>query len=196
MKILAQRIFAAALALGLAFGMTACAPGNVVHLSYTSSQSNILPQPQAKRLAVVMFDDQRMNSAIGVRKDGASFTADSSVADWVGRAFAEELKSTGTQVSYAATLNQARNGRPDYILTGIVRELWVKENGPTSYTATIRVTLSLSNAKGVIYSENLTATQDRQSLPTSTALQSLLADTLRDLISPAMSKMRRYVDKK
>ena len=112
------------------------------------------------------------------------------MTDWISRSLADELARQGAQVSYAATQAQAQSGNPDYIVTGTVTDVWLKENSATNVTATIRATVKLASRKGVVYSENLTASQDRQFIPSSSAVESLLSDTLRDLLVPTAKKLQ------
>lgn len=176
------------------FGMlTACGPSNNVRLLYNPSTASVLPQPQAPHVAVVMFEDQRPHQMIGERKDGSVFTSTSTVTDWISRSLADELSRQGMQVSYATTMAQAQSGNPEYIVTGIVTDVWLKENSATNVTATIRATVKLANRKGVIYSENLTASQDKQFIPSASAVESVLAETLRDLLVPAAKKLESKI---
>lgn len=170
--------------------LVACGPSNNVRLMYNPSTASVLPQPQAPRVTVVMFEDQRPHQMIGERKDGSVFTSTSTVTDWISRSLADELARQGAQVSYAATQAQAQSGNPDYIVTGTVTDVWLKENSATNVTATIRATVKLASHKGVVYSENLTASQDRQFIPSSSAVESLLSDTLRDLLVPTAKKLQ------
>ena len=39
--------------------LVACGPSNNVRLMYNPSTASVLPQPQAPRVTVVMFEDQR-----------------------------------------------------------------------------------------------------------------------------------------
>lgn len=173
--------------------LPACGPSNNVKLIYTPGPSSVLPQPEAPRVTVVMFDDQRSKQTIGERKDGSAFTPSSLIADWVARSLGDELGRQGSQVSYATTMGQAKAANPEYLVSGVVREVWITENSPTSLTATIRVSVTVSNKKGVIYSENLSSSQERQTLPLSSVADKLLSDTLRDLLVPAAKKIQQQL---
>ena len=50
--------------------------------------------------------------------------------------------------------------------------------------------IALSSKKGVVYSENLSSSQERQFIPSASAIESLLSDTLRDLLVPAAKKIQ------
>lgn len=170
--------------------LAACGTGNSVRLIYTPASSAMLPQPNAPRVTVVMFEDHRTQQVIGERRDGSAITPSSLVSDWVSRSLGDELSRLGMQVSYSTSLPQAKAAHPEYLITGSVRELWLKEVSATAMTATLRVEFTLSGKKGRTYSEVLTATQEKQGILTASATESLLADTLRDVVVPAAKKIQ------
>lgn len=129
-----------------------------------------------------MFNDERTRQYIGERKDGSVFTASSTIADWFSRSLADELGRQGVQVSFASTLEQARAANPTYIVTGTITDVWLQEQSATRVQCTIKAKVALSNKKGVLYSENLSSTQERQFIPSASAIESLLSDTLKDLL--------------
>ena len=170
--------------------LAACGTGNAVRLIYTPASGALLPQPNAPRVTVVMFEDQRPQQVIGERRDGTSITPSSLVSDWVSRSLGEELSRLGMQVSYSTSLAQAKAANPTYIVTGEIKELWLKEQSPTAMHATLRVGFSLYGQKGKLSGEFLTASQEKQGLITASATESLLADTLRDIVVPAAKKIQ------
>ncbi len=177
-------------ALILMAALAACGPSNNVRLMYNPSTTSVLPQPQSPRVTVVMFEDQRSCQMIGGRKDGSVFTTTSTVADWISRSLADELARLGVQVSYATNMAQAQANKPAYIVSGTVTEVWINESSATHVTATMRAKVKLASSKAVVYSENIAASQDKQFIPSSSAIESLLADTLRDLVVPTAKKIQ------
>lgn len=175
--------------------LTACGPGNTVRLMYTPPAAGaVLPSPGAPTVTVVIFDDQRPQpTVVGIKRDGASISPNAQVADWVARSLSDELARQGLQVSYATTLSQAKAAKPDYIVTGVVREVWLKETNPTQMDVVIRVSINVAGAKGNIYTETLSATQDRQGLPTESAAENLLSDALRNILGPASQKIAEKI---
>lgn len=169
--------------------LCACGPSNYVRLMYTPNAESVLPKADAPRVTVVAFSDERSTQGIGERRDGTAFMPSSLVTDWVSRSLGEELARLGLQVSYAPTTNTAAGANAPYVATGVIREIWIKETSATSVTATIRLTVTLANQKGIIYSENLSATQERKALPSSSMVEGLVADTLRDVLVPAAKKL-------
>ena len=169
MSILIRRVVTLALTLVTLTLLAACGPSNNVRLIYNTNTSAVLPLPGSPSVAVVMFNDERTRQYIGERKDGSVFTASSTIADWFSRSLADELGRQGVQVSFASTLEQAR------------------------VQCTIKAKVALSNKKGVLYSENLSSTQERQFIPSASAIESLLSDTLKDLLVPAAKKIQSQI---
>lgn len=190
MSILVRRVLALAMALATLTLLSACGPSNNVRLIYTPNTSSVLPVPGSPSVAVVMFNDQRTRQYIGQRKDGSVFTASSTVTDWFSRSLADELGRQGVQVSFAPSMEQARSANPAYIVTGNITEIWLEELSTTHMQCTIRAKVSLSGKKGVVYSENLSSTQERQFIPSNSAIEGLVSDTLRELLVPAAKKIQ------
>lgn len=190
MSLLIRRNLALLLVLSALALLSACGPSNNVRLIYNTNTSAVLPLPGSPNVTVVMFTDQRTRQYIGERKDGSVFTASSTVSDWFSRSLADELGRQGVQVSFAPTMEQARAANPAYIVTGEIKDIWLQENSSTKVQASIRATVKLSNKKGVVYSENLSSSQERQFLPSTSAIETLLSDTLHDLLVPASKKIQ------
>ena len=187
MSILIRRVVTLALTLVTLTLLAACGPSNNVRLIYNTNTSAVLPLPGSPSVAVVMFNDER------TRKDGSVFTASSTIADWFSRSLADELGRQGVQVSFASTLEQARAANPTYIVTGTITDVWLQEQSATRVQCTIKAKVALSNKKGVLYSENLSSTQERQFIPSASAIESLLSDTLKDLLVPAAKKIQSQI---
>lgn len=173
--------------------LSACGPSNTVRLVYKPADSSVLPPPGAPRVTVVQFDDKRANTQLGVRRDNSSFVANAPVAEWLSRSLADEMARLGLQVSYATTLDQARSGNPEYIVSGVIEEMWLKESSTTEISANIRAQMVLSNRKGRILTENLSAAQTRKALPSSNTAEALLTDTLQELVVPAAQKAQQAI---
>lgn len=188
-----RSLFTALLAASAMLVLAACAPSNTVRLLYAPPDASILPMPNAQRIAVVMFEDQRGTMQIGERRDGTSFVASAPVADWVARNLADELTRQGLQVSYATTLDQARAANPDFIVTGTVNDITLREVKTTDFTAQMRLGVTLSGRKGRIFTETLSSSQSKQVIPSADVVEKLLADTLREVIQPAARKIRDAV---
>lgn len=194
MSILIRRVVTLALTLVTLTLLAACGPSNNVRLIYNTNTSAVLPLPGSPSVAVVMFNDERTRQYIGERKDGSVFTASSTIADWFSRSLADELGRQGVQVSFASTLEQARAANPTYIVTRLQhRRMAAGTDARPCVQCTIKAKVALSNKKGVIYSENLSSSQERQFIPSASAIESLLSDTLKDLLVPAAKKIQSQI---
>ena len=184
--------------LGAVLLLSACGPSNTVRLLPPPPlDASVLPAPNAPSVSVVSFEDKRVDTAsIGVRRDGSAFTTSGDVAEWISRALADELARSGFQVTFAANVNQARSGNPDYLVTGQVDEVWLKENSSLEISSQMRVKCALANRKGRLWSESCNASQSRSGLPSGATADNLLLDTLRDLVKPMAQKIVQTIDAK
>ena len=115
--------------------LAACGPSNSVRLLAVTPDKNVLPSPSAPTVTVVKFDDKRPDpSSIGLRRDKSYFTTTDDAREWAARAAASALASRGFQVAYAGTTAEAIKGKPDYMLTGSLRDVTVTEDSVTSFT--------------------------------------------------------------
>lgn len=167
--------------------------GNTVRLLYSPGEPGALPMPSTKRLTVVMFDDKRPSQALGVRNNGTAFAAGSSVADWVSRSLGDSVLKLGAQVSYATTMAEARRAKPDYIVTGVINEVWMQEQGKTSLNASMRLVITMIGEKGTVFSETQVSTQERTGVLTSSAVENMLVDTLRGITGPMARKINEFM---
>ena len=176
-------------ALLCALTLAGCAPKDTVRLLYTPVTPSVLPAPTAPRVAVVLFEDKRGKQEIGTRSKGGVFSAATSVPEWISRSLADEISRMGPQVSYAPSIQLAQSARPDYIVTGTVEEVWVKESNPTTYAATVRISFNVANRQGSVYSQNLSSSQEKTGLPSSGMVEDLLTGTKREVLGVAASKI-------
>lgn len=176
-------------ALLCALTLAGCAPKDTVRLVYAPVTPAVLPAPTAPRVAVVLFEDKRAKQEIGTRSKGGTFSAATSVPEWVSRSLADEISRMGPQVSYAPSIQLAQSARPDYIVTGSVEEVWVRESNPATYSALVRVSFNVANRQGSVYSQNLSSSQEKTGLPSSGMVEDLLTATLREVLGVAASKI-------
>ena len=171
--------------------LCACGPGNSVRLLPPPPiQASSLPPPTAPSLCVVNFKDDRLDpAAIGVRRDGSAFTTTGDVALWISRALADELARKGFRVTFAMSASQARSSNPDYLVTGAVNEVWLKESSMLEMTAQMQVNCTLANRKGKLWEESCNANQTRSALPSGSGANTLLLDSLEDLLKPIAKKI-------
>ena len=182
----------------LAFLATACGPANSVRLLPPPFQEGaVLPGPKAPRVTVVAFYDKRQDmTVIGSRRDNTAFVTNDSVTQWISKALADELARNGLQVSYSDSVNQARAGNPDYLVTGDVDQVWLREKSATDLSTQMRVNYSVANRQSRIYKETLNASQSRTVMPTGSAADNIMLDTLRELIKPMAQKIVQAIEAK
>ena len=180
-----RRVFPAALlpALLAVLLLSACGPSNNVRLLPPPPlDASVLPAPNAPRVSVVTFADKRTDqSALGVRRDNSAFVTSDDVAQWISRALADEL---------------ARNGNPDYLVTGQVDEAWLRETSATDLATNLRVNYVLANRQGRLLRESLSSSQSRTGLPSGAAAENLMLETLRDLVKPMAQKIVQTIQAK
>lgn len=176
--------------------LTGCGPSNSLSLlpppPLTAAS---LPAPNAPSASVALFADDRLDpGAIGVRRDGSAFTTAGNVPLWISRALADELARNGLRVTFAMDVDQARSGNPDYLVTGKISEVWLKENSATEMSVQMRASCTLANRKGKLWTESCNSSQTKSSLPTGSAADNLLLDTMRDLIKPLAQKIIQTIE--
>jgi hypothetical protein len=169
--------------------VTGCMPKDSVRLVYAPAASAVLPAPTAPRIAVVLFEDQRGKADIGAKKDGKAFVPGSQVAEWISRSLADELSRKGPQVSYAPSIQLAQSAQPDFLVTGAVEEVWIKETNLASYSATVRINIRLATRNGVIFNQTLSSTQEKTGVPGARLVESVLTETVREVLSSAAAKI-------
>ena len=170
--------------------LAACGPSNAVRLLAVAPDKAVLPQPSAPTVTVVKFSDKRPDpSSIGLRRDKSYFTTTDDAKEWAGRAAATALGTQGFQVAYAATTAEAIKGKPDYMLTGSVRDITVTEDSMTSFTTTVTVKYALANSQKTLLTETLSSSQTHTGLPSSGAVEDCLRQTLSEIVKSMAIKV-------
>lgn len=180
------------------FLLSACGPGNTVKLLPPPPlQASSLPAPSAPSVCVVNFDDKRMEPEIvGARRDNSSFVTSGDVPLWISRALADDLARQGFRVTFAMTANQARSSNPDYMVTGAVQEVWLKEINPAEMSAQMRIDCALANRKGRLWSESCSTSQTKAGLPSGSFADNMLLETMKELVKPAAQKITQTIEAK
>ena len=170
--------------------LTGCAQ-NVVRLGYPSAPS-VVAKSGSPSICVVLFEDRRGKAEIGERRDGQSFQPQTAVDDWMSRAMADELAQAGFVVTYARTFELAKQSAPDFIVTGVIEEVWLKEPSFTSLSCSMRVTVSLLRGNGThLFKNNFSASLNRTVIPAMDSAPKILTETLNDLLQPAAQKIEQ-----
>lgn len=178
--------------------LAACGPSNNVRLLPPPPlDASVLPSPNAPRVTVVTFEDKRMDqSVIGTRRDNSAFVTTDNVSQWISKALADELARNGMQVSYSISVNEARKGNPDFLVTGQIDEANIRETSTTDMSTSLRANYVLANRQARIMRESLNASQSRTGLPSGSAADNLMLETLRDLVKPMAQKIVQTIEAK
>ncbi len=178
--------------------LAACGPSNNVRLLPPPPlDASVLPAPNAPRVTVVTFEDKRMDqTVIGTRRDNSAFVTTDNVAQWISKALADELARNGMQVSYSLSVNEARKGNPDFLVTGQIDEANIRETSTTDMSTSLRANYVLANRQARILRESLNASQSRTGLPSGSAADNLMLETLRDLVKPMAQKIVQTIEAK
>ena len=178
--------------------LAACGPSNNVRLLPPPPlDASVLPSPNAPRVTVVTFEDKRMDqTVVGTRRDNSAFVTSDNVAQWISKALADELARNGMQASYSLSVNEARKGNPDFLVTGQIDEANIRETSTTDMSTSLRANYVLANRQARIMRESLNASQSRTGLPSGSAADNLMLETLRDLVKPMAQKIVQTIEAK
>ena len=187
------RFFLPALALIALFALSACGSSSTIRLLYRPADAPSIPAPTAPSLSVVQLKDARNNSYIGVRHDNSPFIPNGTVPEWVTRSLAEAFTRQGLRVTHAENLETARSSQPQYILTGELQEVWVRESSRTDITASVKVFISVTGHKGKLINESVMSSLSRQGLLGSAAAEELLYNTLQELVQSVAHKTQQAI---
>ncbi len=166
-----------------------CGPSNTVRLTYPPKDSSVLPAPGAPNVAVVLFADKRQYMHLGLRSDETTFAGSIAANEWISRSFADALSRHGLQVSFAESTEQARRAAPAYIVTGVVNKAELVDASATEVRANMQVEITLAGPSGRIMTEGLSATQSEVGIITTGAAETLLLNTVQDLVQPGAAKV-------
>ena len=177
--------------------LAACGPSNNIRLLPPPPDVSVLPAPNAPRVTVVVFEDKRPDqTVIGVRRDKSAFVTADNVPQWISKGLADELARNGLQISYSLSVAEARKGNPDYLVTGEIDEASLNETSSTEMSTVLRVSYVLANRQKRILRESLNSTQSRTGLPSGSAADNLMLETLKDLVKPMAKKIVQTIQTK
>ena len=187
------RFFVPVLLLAVLFALNSCAPGSTVRLLHRPADAPQIPASTAPSISVVQLKDVRTNSYIGVRRDNTPFIPNGAVPEWVTRSLADALTRQGLRVTYAQNLEEARASQPQYILTGELQELWIRESSSTEISASVKALIAVTGHKGRLINEGVTSALSRQGLPSSAAAEELLYNTVQELVQSVANKTKQTI---
>ena len=80
------------------------------------------------------------------------------------------------------------------MVTGKVSEVWLKENSRLEMSVQMKINCTLASRKGKLWDESCTASQSRSGLPSASAADTLLLDSLEDLLAPVVKKIQQTAE--
>ena len=187
------RFFLPALLLAVLFALSACGPGSTVRLLHPPADALQIPASTAPSLAVVQLKDARANSYVGVRRDNSPFIPNGAVSDWVSRSLADAFTRQGLRVTYAQNLEAARASQSNYILTGELQEVWIRENSGTDISASVKAFITVTGHKGRLVNESVMSALSKQGLLGSSAAEELLFNTVQELVQSVAHKTQQAI---
>ncbi len=178
----------------MVFSLAGCfGRDNTVKLVYDRSGVSAVPAATAPRVVVVMFEDRRGRIEIGVHKDGSPFNPASSVSEWASQGFADELAKQGAQVSLASSMQQARSGNPQYIITGRVEHVWLTEKNISSCSCVTRVQTTVHGAGNDAVTKTFSSQVDKAGIPGARLFEMTLSEALAEVLSSAASSFMNSI---
>ena len=183
-----SRFFLPVFLLALATFLPGCITGgSVVPLTYPS---DLGAYPWCRwSVTVVGFTDQRADQKTLGAKDldeGEYYVAGSSAADWMTRAFYDELKNRGCACVYKQSALEADT---DFVISGEVLDLGLDKIGFTDFNANLRLFVELSRKGERVYAETYTGELDKSFALGSDAPEEVLAEALQFVVTDAVEKL-------
>jgi len=187
------RFFAPLLLPAVLFALCACAPGSTVRLLNRPAEAPQIPSAAAPGIAVVQLKDARPDPYIGVRRDNTPFVPGGAPHEWVTRSLADALARQGLRVTYAENIEAARASQPQYILTGELQEMWIREVSRTEMAVSVKTFISISGQKGKLLNEGVTSSLSKQGVPSASAAEELLYNTLQEVVQIVANKAQQSI---
>ena len=175
--------------LGLTFAHYGCAGRTSIDLRYKPAGINIAPCP--KTVSVVMLKDERPKAAIGEKEDGKPFYSNDVVAEWVSRALYEELKTNGCGVEYH---DKEYAFATDYVIGGILQEVFVKQESLSSYSATLRIRVEVKQKDAVVFGKNYVSTLKKTTVPSPGINSKILTELLQGMMREVVPEIRKQIE--
>lgn len=140
-------------------------------------------------VTVVGFVDRRADTkTLGVKDadEGRNYVAGSDVADWMTRAFYDELKNRGCDCVYKQSALEADT---DFVITGEVLKASLDKVGFTDFNSSLSLFVELQRKGERVYAETYNGELDKSFALGSDAPGEVLAEALQFVVSGAVEKL-------
>lgn len=160
----------------LFFVLQGCAVTNIP-LKEVVYKTDEIPTVTWETVVVVYFADERGIDSIGLTDDGAEIKPKGDVVMWATKNLASVIQRAGYRVSIASTLEQAKNAKPKYIITGTIDSVYLKIASLSS-TASIKIRIKTTKNNGTEKVDVLTASRTAMNNPFGDTEAEVLLETL------------------
>lgn len=140
-----------------------CAVTNIPLKDVTYNTAQI-PTVQWKSIVLVTLVDARGITGIGFTNDGAEIVAKGDIPQWATKNLASVLQNAGYRVSIASSMEQAKQEKASYIITGSIDSLHLQIDSFSS-TASVKVTINAISSTGHVQSESFSASRSAVNNP-------------------------------
>ena len=153
-----------------------------ISLQYHHADANRLTPVGAKTLCVVAMADVRSSASIGQTREGADIYTEDDVRFWFNKAVAARMADLGFLVTHAETMEAAVQSNADYILTGEIHKVWLKETSLTSYEAQLSLFVTLRGRTGAIFTNTMNSSSSQTVIPVTQKPDQVLKAAMRNLM--------------
>ena len=167
------------------FIIIGCASKNTIDLRYHAVGVDIPPCKSS--VAVVNFEDERDSIAIGQKGDGQSLYGEPVATEWISQALVQELKLSGCDAAYH---EKSADFGTDYIITGEVKEAFLKQESISSFVAKMKLRIVIHKGKAKVLDKEFSSTRSKKTFPTSGAYSEVLSELLQGIMREVVPDVR------
>nr|WP_321513456.1 hypothetical protein [uncultured Pseudodesulfovibrio sp.] len=160
--------------------VTGCAKNEAIKLTYALNANTVSCRGD---VVVFKFEDKRPIVRLGKDADNSSIATVSDVADWVGWALFDELKSSGCNPKYRTSTVMPGD---TVLVTGEVLAVELNQTGTTMYAGKVSVRIMVSKAGQTLHVEKYTSEVEDIVVPGYASESDILAEALRGIMSEAV----------
>lgn len=163
-----------------------CNKSNAVKLTYAIGEMPLTPC--VGEITVFKFEDKRSSSKLGQDNNGVAINSLSDVADWVGWAFFDELKSIGCDAKYRTSTVTPGDGA---LIIGEVLDVALNQTGTTTYAGKVTVKITVTKGGQTLLSEKYTSQVEDVVLPGYGTESDIMAEALRGVTAEAIPSIAK-----
>lgn len=154
-----------------------CVSGNGIKLTYALTGTAV---PCAGEVTVFKFEDKRPVSNLGKANNSAPITTLSDVADWVGWALFDELRSAGCDPKYRTSTVTPGDS---VLVTGEVLAVELNQTGTTTYAGKVAVKIMIQKSGQTVHVEKYISEVEDVVIPGYSTESDIMAEALRGVMA-------------